>query len=149
MKYDLLIGMLQYLARHTDYVSGKDLAFALHTSEKTILKYLNILKDELKDNGAEIDIKQGMGSRIVIHDQNCFQKYLSSFSQKENGILSNPQARKTYVLVKLLTNGSYIDFYEHISISPSLHYQKCQSDGIRLFTVSRTFAEERLPNYWG
>lgn len=123
MKYDLLIGMLQYLARHTDYVSGKDLAFALHTSEKTILKYLNILKDELKDNGAEIDIKQGMGSRIVIHDQNCFQKYLSSFSQKENGILSNPQARKTYVLVKLLTNGSYIDLYEladELYISPSL-----------------------------
>ena len=54
MKYELLAQLLKYLIQEKDYVSGKTIAETFKTSEKTVLKYMNLLKDEIANNGAVI-----------------------------------------------------------------------------------------------
>ena len=56
--------LLTTLLNETEPVSGKQLAFILGVSEKTVQKYLNVLKDILADHGAAIMTKQRVGSRL-------------------------------------------------------------------------------------
>ena len=123
MKYELLTQLLKYLIQEKDYVSGKKIAKTFKTSEKTVLKYLNLLKEEIIDHGATIEVKQGYGSRLIIKDHEKFNQYVSAFSMQENGILENPQSRKSYVMMRLLTDGTFVDLYEladELYVSPSL-----------------------------
>lgn len=123
MKYELLTQLLKYLIQEKDYVSGKKIAETFKTSEKTVLKYLNLLKEEIIDHGATIEVKQGYGSRLIIKDHEKFNQYVSAFSMQENGILENPQSRKSYVMMRLLTDGTFVDLYEladELYVSPSL-----------------------------
>ena len=60
MKYELLAQLLKYLIQEKDYVSGKTIAETFKTSEKTVLKYMNLLKDEIANHGAVIEVKQAM-----------------------------------------------------------------------------------------
>ena len=123
MKQETVAGILKYLMHKDDYVSGKEISIALNISEKTVLKYLNQIRDEILSHGADIEVLQGRGSRLAIHDPNLFNQYINSICEKENEFLNNPQSRKAYVLMKLLTDGNYIDLYEladELYISPSL-----------------------------
>lgn len=123
MKYELLTQLLKYLIQEKDYVSGKKIAETFKTSEKTVLKYLNLLKEEIIDHGATIEVKQGYGSRLIIKDHEKFNQYVSAFSMQENGILENPQSRRSYVMMRLLTDGTFVDLYEladELYVSPSL-----------------------------
>lgn len=123
MKYELLTQLLKYLIQEKDYVSGKKIAETFKTSEKTVLKYLNLLKEEIIDHGATIEVKQGYGSRLIIKDHEKFNQYVSAFSMQENGTLENPQSRKSYVMMRLLTDGTFVDLYEladELYVSPSL-----------------------------
>lgn len=123
MKQETVAGILKYLMHNDDYVSGRDISTALHISEKTVLKYLNQIKDEIQTHGADIDVLQGKGSHLVIHDPNLFNQYINSICKNDNDFLNNPQARKSYVLMRLMTDGDYIDLYEladELYISPSL-----------------------------
>lgn len=49
-------------------LSSSALAFMLNVSVKTLLKYINQLKDELMENGADILIKRGSGSVLIVYD---------------------------------------------------------------------------------
>ena len=123
MKYELLAQLLKYLIQEKDYVSGKTIAETFKTSEKTVLKYMNLLKDEIANHGAVIEVKQGYGSKLIIKDHEKFNQYVSAFSMQENEILANPQSRKSYVLMCLLTDGTFVDLYEladELYVSPSL-----------------------------
>ena len=123
MKYELLAQLLKYLIQEKDYVSGKTIAEKFKTSEKTVLKYMNLLKDEIANHGAVIEVKQGYGSKLIIKDHEKFNQYVSAFSMQENEILANPQSRKSYVLMRLLTDGTFVDLYEladELYVSPSL-----------------------------
>ena len=123
MKYELLAQLLKYLIQEKDYVSGKTIAETFKTSEKTVLKYMNLLKDEIANHGAVIEVKQGYGSKLIIKDHEKFNQYVSAFSMQENEILANPQSRKSYVLMRLLTDGTFVDLYEladELYVSPSL-----------------------------
>ena len=73
MKYELLAQLLKYLIQEKDYVSGKTIAETFKTSEKTVLKYMNLLKDEIANHGAVIEVKQGYGSKLIIKDHEKFK----------------------------------------------------------------------------
>lgn len=109
------------LIKENDYISSKDLAFSLDTSEKTVLKYLNQLKADLKDNGASLEVKHGYGSRLEINDQELFNNYLADISN--TSIPSSKEERRIYVLYRLLTTEDYINIYDladELYISASL-----------------------------
>jgi len=123
MRYDKIDNILHALMSSPDYQTSKDLAVKWNTSEKTVLKYLNILKYEVEDHGAVLDIRHGTGTKLIIKDPVVFNQYLAEFSSEEKGILNNPQTRRSYVLMRLLTNGDYISLYDladELYISPSL-----------------------------
>jgi len=98
------------LLKEDDYISSKDLAFSLDTSEKTVLKYLNLLKGDLTDNGASLEVKHGHGSRLQIDDQELFNDYLADI--KNSSIPSGKEERKMYVLYRLLNVDDYINIYD-------------------------------------
>ncbi|MCI5774024.1 MAG: PRD domain-containing protein [Erysipelotrichaceae bacterium] len=112
--------ILEKLIASHDPISSSDLAFSLHVSEKTILKYLNFLKQDLPQYGAKIEIKQGSGSYLLIENQDLFSMYLKKI-EKEN-IFLNPKNREIYILTRLLTEANYLNIYEfadELAISPS------------------------------
>ena len=123
MKYELMNQLLHILRSDENYHTGSELSLTLHTSEKTILKYINILREQVKDHGADIEVRQGSGTRLVISDRTAFRQYLESFSRQENGILNNPNTRSAYILMRLLTTQEYISLYDladELYISPFL-----------------------------
>lgn len=123
MKQELLLDILKYLIYHDDYISGKELSTYFHVSEKTILKYMNNIKESLLNHGAYIDVKQGHGSKLIVKDPNLFNQYINSICEISNETFNNPQLRKSYVMMRLLTDGNYVDLYEladELYISPSL-----------------------------
>lgn len=105
---------------HADHpVASKDLAFQIGSSDKTVLKYLNMLKHELVGSGAEIEIRQRTGSILVVHDQKKFSSFCSRFYQKD--LFNDPAIRSRYILMRLLLDSSHLDSYllaEDIGISP-------------------------------
>lgn len=113
--------LLDILMQAQKPLSSSELAFRMHLSEKTVLKYLNLLKAGLIDSGASIEIKQGSGSYLAIHDQTRFSQFLSSGPEED--YISNPQLRKKYILLRLMTEGDYVNVYDladELFISPSL-----------------------------
>ena len=109
------------LIKENDYLSSKDLAFSLDISEKTVLKYLNLLKADLLDNGASLEVKHGYGSRLLINDQELFNAYLADIGS--SAIPSSKQERRIYVLYRLLNSDDYINIYDladELYISASL-----------------------------
>ncbi len=121
MKEDKLKLLLEKLSQSDVPASSRELAFSLSLSEKTVLKYLNMLRYELESNGAELCIKQGSGTYLVINDTVKFHDYMASQNQGE--LLDNPQSRQVYVLMRLLLADDYInlyDFSDELYISPSL-----------------------------
>ena len=112
--------ILEKLIASHDPISSSDLAFSLQVSEKTILKYLNFLKQDLPQYGAKIEIKQGSGSYLLVDDQDLFGMYLKKI-EKENVFL-DPKNREIYILTRLLTEANYLNIYEfadELAISPS------------------------------
>ena len=113
--------ILSKLIKSSDYLTSKELAFSFNISEKTILKYLNNLKDDLENNGATLQVKHGFGSILIVNDQEKFQKYMSQ--QAVNEIPASKEERKAYILSRLLNTVDYINIYdlsEELYISPSL-----------------------------
>lgn len=111
--------IIKYLINKEDYTSSKDIGIAVGLSDRTIRKYINILKDELQENGAILDVIPGQGCRIIVHDNVAFRQYL----EEETETLNTPETRKKYILLRLLTSTDYIDSYdlaEEVYISPSL-----------------------------
>lgn len=113
--------ILQTLLDSSKPLTSHDLAFQLGMSERTILKYLNILKEELVDSGAELIVKQRYGSYISIYDNDMFTLFKKRFFS--SSILEDPTIRKMYVMMRLIMDGDYINVYElsdEIAVSPSL-----------------------------
>ena len=113
--------ILSKLIKTNDYITSKELAFSFNVSEKTVLKYLNNLKCDLENNGATIEIKHAYGSVLKIQDQELFNKYLAQ--NGTDGVPTNKEERKAYVLSRLLNTEDYINIYDladELYISPSL-----------------------------
>lgn len=120
MKEKLDQRILKKLMEVSEPISSSDLAFSLQVSEKTILKYLNILKEEIRPFGATIEIKQGAGSYLNIIDKAKFFHFIQS---QDSDVLNDPQARQKYILLRLMLENDYINVYDladELAISPSL-----------------------------
>lgn len=116
-RVDTLI--LKKLFESDEPISSSNLAFSLGVSEKTALKYLNLLKEDIVDHGATIEIKQGAGSYLVIHDKDKFYTYIH---EQTNDIFNDPILRKKFVLFRLITDETYVNVYDlsdELAISPS------------------------------
>ncbi len=113
--------ILKYLVNKQDeYVSSSDIAFALGISSRTVRNYLSTLKSTLTNYGASLDVYHGQGFKIIIEDDKKFKTYMQD--EKET-VFSNPEARKKYILLRLLTATDYINSYDladEVCISPSL-----------------------------
>lgn len=112
--------ILQKLMEVSDPISSSDLAFSLQVSEKTVLKYLNILKEEIRPFGATIEIKQGAGSYLNIIDKAKFFQFIQS---QDSDVFNDPIARQKYILLRLMLENDYINVYDladELAISPSL-----------------------------
>lgn len=109
------------LSKKDEYVSSSDIGFALGVSSRTIRNYMSNLKNTLSNNGATLDVYHGQGFKIIIEDQAKFKEYLQD-DEKETPF-SNPEARKKYILLRLLTATDYINSYDladEVSVSASL-----------------------------
>ncbi len=109
------------LSKKDEYVSSSDIGFALGVSSRTIRNYMSNLKNTLSNYGASLDVYHGQGFKIVIHDQNEFKAYLQDSEQETP--FSSPEARKKYILLRLLTTSDYINSYDladEVSVSASL-----------------------------
>lgn len=113
--------ILKYLVNKQDeYVSSSDIAFTLGISSRTVRNYLSTLKSTLTNYGASLDVYHGQGFKIIIEDDKKFKTYMQD--EKET-VFSNPEARKKYILLRLLTATDYINSYDladEVCISPSL-----------------------------
>ena len=121
MKENIQRQMLKILLDAKMPVNSKSMAETLGISEKTTLKYLNFLKQDVQDYGATIDIKQGQGSVLTIHDPSVFVRYVNS-SEKQD-YLNDPNQRNIYILSRLLLESDYLNVYDlsdELAISPSL-----------------------------
>ena len=109
------------LSKKDEYVSSSDIGFALGVSSRTIRNYMSNLKNTLTSYGASLDVYHGQGFKIVIEDQAKFKEYLQDDEQETP--FSSPEARKKYILLRLLTATDYINSYEladEVSVSASL-----------------------------
>ena len=99
--------LLQKLMASSEPLSSSALAFMLNVSVKTLLKYINQLKDELMENGADILIKRGSGSVLIVYDPDKFNHYVQSLSVGEGDGVGSPENRKKYLLARLITENEY------------------------------------------
>lgn len=113
--------ILNTLLNQTEPVSCKQLAFSLNLSEKTVKKYVNMLKEIISEHGATIITKQRVGSSIVIHDSEAFNQFLSL--QTDATVMDDPIFRQRYILYRLVLTEESINIYDladEINASPSL-----------------------------
>lgn len=113
--------LLNALLNQEKPVTSKDLSFILNTSDKTVMKYLNVLMGILENHGAELVTKQRVGSYIVVHNEEEFQEFLKEFNSDSH--MDDPVLRSRYVLTRLLLTDDYINIYDladEMNVSPSL-----------------------------
>lgn len=113
--------LLKALLNKDEPVSYQQLAFSLNLSEKTVKKYINMLKDIVSNYGATIVTKQRVGSYIIVHDPDAFKQFLDL--QSNANIMDDPTLRKRYALARLILTDDYINIYDladEMNCSPSL-----------------------------
>ena len=114
--------IVTYLAnKKEEYTSSTDIGFVLNVSSRTIRKYISILKDTLPEHGATLETFYGQGFKLVIHDATKFKRYL--LEEEKSEVFCDPDTRKKYILLRLLTSSEYINSYdlaEEVYVSPSL-----------------------------
>lgn len=110
-------------APKNEYVSSSSLAFSLNVSNRTILKYLTILKKELSEHGAELVMKQGSGCILVIHEQDLFDDYYKQLIKSNENDTDTPEGRRKQLLNKLISTNTFLNIYhlaDELYVSPSL-----------------------------
>ena len=121
MNENYQIKIINLLLNANEPLNSKSLAQSLNVSEKTALKYLNFLKQDVAHFGATIEIKQGQGSILKVDDPKLFSQYIAQNSTTD--YLNDPKKRNSYILSRLLLDSDYINVYDladELAISPSL-----------------------------
>lgn len=121
MNENTSIKLINLMINADQPLNSKTLAEKLGVSEKTALKYLNFLKQDVEHFGATIEIKQGQGSVLKVTDPRLFSKYIKQNTTTD--YLNDPKKRNIYILSRLLLDSDYINVYDmadELAISPSL-----------------------------
>lgn len=142
--------IFDYLTLDYDYHTSKEIGEEMELSSKTIRKEINHLNSVIKDKGAIIESKPGVGFIFIIKDEEKFKLFLKNdwykyaYYQQEDG---DKNLRYENILRLFLFSNSYIKQYElsevfHVSesqINKDIPYirQILESYGINL--ISRLY----------
>lgn len=96
-----------------NYMTNPQLAGPLDLSERTIRTYVHALDLTVRENGAQIEAKQGKGYRLKISQPAQFEAFLQQLDKKAINSSYVPrqntgQERQTYILSKLLLENEHI-----------------------------------------
>lgn len=93
-----------------EYISSEKIAYFLNISKRTVLTYMNKLREESAARGFELVAKQGAGCKLVIHDRETFDKWYQEDGLDDN--LSEVERRRKQIFFKLITSSNYINIYD-------------------------------------
>lgn len=102
------IKVLQFLHENeNDYLSSHMIGAHVDVSDKTARKYINHLKDIVKEHGAVIEMKKGHGYSLTITNNNLFYQFLEQINENYTSIskasfLAENSDRERFILNKLL-----------------------------------------------
>ena len=85
---------------------GKDLAYELSISDRSVRNIIKELNSCSVDNGMIILSKYGIGYRLEVQDKERFETFVEKL-QCKNKIPNSSKEREQYLLEYLLTNGNY------------------------------------------
>ncbi len=127
--------LLEILVNNQDsFITGDGLSQILYYSKRTIQNDIQILKRELKDNGAAICSEGGKGYRLFIENEKKFFEYYQEI-QSIVFLDNTKEGRKISILLSILfkkdTDISYLASKNYISISTvsnDLNYYKAVLD---------------------
>ncbi|MEQ9764528.1 BglG family transcription antiterminator [Streptococcus sp. ZJ151] len=83
------------------YVTSKKIATELSLSQKTILKVVKDLDQEIRDYGAQLEILPRKGIKLIIMNRVAYREYFKSKLVKEP-IPQNQLGRTNYIITRLL-----------------------------------------------
>ncbi|MFR6221510.1 MAG: BglG family transcription antiterminator [Anaerococcus sp.] len=107
--------IFDYLTLDYDYHTSKEIGEEMELSSKTIRKEINHLNSVIKDKGAIIESKPGVGFIFIIKDEDKFKLFLKNdwykyaYYQQEDG---DKNLRYENILRLFLFSNSYIKQYE-------------------------------------
>lgn len=100
--------------RRNDYTTSQEVAALLGVSDRTARKYVNLLREILEEQAAEIISKTGQGYQLTIHDPKQFghfyQEHVKGFIPSQNiTAIHESKDRQYFILNKL--------FFEHAHLT--------------------------------
>lgn len=142
--------IFDYLTLDYDYHTSKEIGEEMELSSKTIRKEINHLNSVIKDKGAIIESKPGVGFIFIIKDDDKFKLFLKNdwykyaYYQQEDG---DKNLRYENILRLFLFSNSYIKQYElaevfHVSesqINKDIPYIRQLLEGYGINLISRPY----------
>lgn len=142
--------IFDYLTLDYDYHTSKEIGEEMELSSKTIRKEINHLNSVIKDKGAIIESKPGVGFIFIIKDDDKFKLFLKNdwykyaYYQQEDG---DKNLRYENILRLFLFSNSYIKQYElaevfHVSesqINKDIPYIRQILEGYGINLISKPY----------
>src|SRR5690554_3938542 len=104
--------LIQILLKEKTYITSKQLASTVDFSEKTVRNRLHDVSLLIKDNGARLIAKPGLGYKIEIIDKVVFNQWKKEHVSNIGVLPSNSKERVQYLLSYLLDLSDYIKIEE-------------------------------------
>ncbi len=101
---------LLYENHDNDYITSEQIAYTLGVSKRTVLTYLDRIRDESFGNGFEIVAKQGYGCKLNIKDINAFDKWFYRLQQDEQ--VTEVEKRRMMIFNRLISSSNYVNIYD-------------------------------------
>ena len=108
-KYYILI--IQKLINANTMLNSEALASVLGITSKTVRKDIELIDKVLKNAGATVVSKPGMGYRLVLNDEDEFNIFLQSFQEKYRDSSYVPdynEERVNYIIHQIMKQYEYI-----------------------------------------
>ncbi len=128
MKEDKIKVLLENITEN--FVSSELLASKLGVSSKTVRKQLKDLNTILEQNGAYIETKPKKGFKLIINNQDKYNKFLSSLINKNTSFPQSYEQRVNFIIEYLLYADNWIkieDLCDMLYIGQS-SISKCLKD---------------------
>ncbi|MEE1355015.1 MAG: HTH domain-containing protein, partial [Absicoccus porci] len=85
---------LQFCEHENEYLKANHFSDELNVSLRTVQNDLKVIKKEMQNESSfSIESKVPFGTRLVVHDQNKFDEYLSSLKNQNEESLSEKDGR--------------------------------------------------------
>ena len=107
--YENIIRLLMEY-ENKDYISSEKIAYFLNISKRTVLTYLDKLREESTDNGFLIVAKQGVGCKLIIEDKDRFGAWYQKTGVDAD--LSDVEKRRRLIFYKLISSSNYVNIYD-------------------------------------